>query len=75
MAGKLSIRQEGISLLGKNDKGKGSQKLSLKRWNLEALKEERPKVSSLGHPKMESQQEAFEEETPKEQNNEEVTSH
>ena len=45
--------------------------MSLKRWDLEALKEERPNVSSLGHLKMESQQEAFKEETPKEENNEE----
>ena len=70
MAGKLSTWQEGISSLGKNEKGKGSQKLSLKRWDLEALKEEKPKVSSLGHLRVESQQETFEEKTPKEENNE-----
>ena len=35
-----------------------------------SLEEERPKVSSLGHLRAESQQEAFEEETPKEENNE-----
>ena len=68
--GKLSTWQEGINSLGKNDKGKDSQKLSLKKWDLEALKEERPKVSSLGHLRAESQQKAFEEETPKEENNE-----
>ena len=70
MLGKLLTWQEGINSLGKNDKGKDNQKLSLKRWDLEALKEERPKVSSLGHLRVESQQEAFEEETPKEENNE-----
>ena len=32
--GKLSTWQEGISSLGKNDKEKGKQKLSLKRWEL-----------------------------------------
>ena len=42
---------EGISSLGKNDKGKSSQKVGLKMWNLEVLKEERPKVSPLEHPK------------------------
>ena len=42
----------------------------MKRWDLEALKKERPKVSSLGHLRAESQQEVFEEETPKEENNE-----
>ena len=52
VAKKLSTWQEGISSLGKNDKGKGSQKLRLKkRW--EALKEEWPKVSSLGTPRNE----------------------
>ena len=55
-------------MLGKNDKGKGSQKLSLKRWELETLKGEKPKVSSSRHTKTKRQQETFEEETPKEEN-------
>jgi len=42
--------------------------LSLKRWELETLNEEKPKVSSLRHTKMERQQVTFEEETPKEEN-------
>ena len=50
MAEKLSTWQEGINSLRKNDKGEGSQKLSLKRWGLEALKEEGSNVSSLGTP-------------------------
>ena len=50
VAGKLSTWQEGISSHGKNDKGKGSQKLILKMWGLEALKEEGPKVSYLRTP-------------------------
>ena len=70
MAEKLSNWQDEISSLGKNDKGKGSQKLSLKRWELETLKGERPKVSFLRHTRI-RQQKAFEEETPKEENNEE----
>ena len=37
-------------LTWENDKGKGSQKLSLKRWDLEALKEGGPKVSYLRTP-------------------------
>ena len=71
MAGKLSTWQEGISSLGRNEKVKGSQNLSLKRWELKALNDERPKVSSLGHTRTERQQEDFEKETPKEENNEE----
>jgi len=55
-------------LLGKNDKGKGSQKLNLKRWELETLKEEKPKVSSSRHTRTKRQHVAFEEETPKEEN-------
>ena len=53
---KLSTWQEGINSLGKNDKGKGSQKLSLKRWELETLKGEKPKVNFLRHIRMERQQ-------------------
>jgi len=47
--------------------------LSLKRWELETLKGERPKVSSLRPTRTEKQQKAFEEkeETPKEENNKE----
>ena len=54
--------------LGKNDKGKGSQKLSLKRWELKALKGEKPKVNSSRHTRTERQQETFKKETPKEEN-------
>ena len=50
MVGKLSTWQERINSLGKNDKGKGNEKLSLERWGLEALKEERPKVSFVRTP-------------------------
>jgi len=50
VAEKLSTWQEGINSLRKNDKGEGSQKLSLKRSGLEALKEEGPKISSLRTP-------------------------
>ena len=60
-------RKESIAL-GKNDEGKGSQKLSLKRWELEALKGEKPKVNSSRHTRTERQQETFKEETPKEEN-------
>jgi len=45
--------------------------LSLKRWELETLKGERPKVSSLRRTRTDRQQKAFKEETPKEENNEE----
>ena len=68
VAGKLSTWQKWISLLGKNDKGKDSRKLSLKRWEPETLKEEKPNVSSLRHTRTERQQVTFEEETPKEEN-------
>ena len=39
--------RNGFSSLGTNDKKKDSQKLSLKRYGLEALKEERLKVGFL----------------------------
>ena len=55
-------------MLGKNDKRKGSQKLNLKRWELEALKGEKPKVSSSRRIRTERQYKTFEEETPKEEN-------
>jgi len=42
--------------------------LSLKRWELEALKREKPKVSSSRHTRMERQHETFREETSKEEN-------
>jgi len=45
--------------------------LSLKWWELETLKGEKLKVNSLRHTRTERQQETFEEETPKEENNEE----
>ena len=38
--------------LGKNDKGESSQKVGLKKWNLEVLKKERSKASPLGFPRM-----------------------
>ena len=64
-------------MLGKNDKKKGSQKLSPKRWELEALKGEKPKVSSSRCIRTERQHETFEEETLKEENyeNKEGASH
>ena len=55
-------------LIWENDKGKGSQKLNLKRWELEALKGEKPKVSSSRRIRTERQYKTFEEETPKEEN-------
>ena len=42
------MMQKGISSLGKNDKRESSQKVGMKKWNLEALKKERTKVSLLG---------------------------
>ena len=73
MTDKLSTWQEEFSSLGKNNKEKSSQKLSLKRWDVETLKGERPKASSLRPTRTEKQQKAFEEkeETPKEENNKE----
>ena len=52
MARDFSAWSEGISSLGKNDKGESYQKVVLKKWNLEALRKERPKVSPLGPPRM-----------------------
>ena len=39
-------------LTWENDKGKSNQKVGLKRWNLEALEKEKPKVSPLRSPRM-----------------------
>ena len=50
VAGDLSAWQKVISSLGKNDKREISQKVGLKKWNLEALEKERTKVSLLGPP-------------------------
>ena len=68
MARKLSTWQEGINSLGKNNKWKGSQKLSMKMWELETLKGEKLKVNSSRHTRTERQYETFEKETPKEEN-------
>ena len=49
VAGKIfTLSRDWISSLGKNDKKE--RKLNLKRWDVEALKEERLEVSSLGTP-------------------------
>ena len=51
VAGDLSAWQKGINSLGKNDKRESSQKVDLKRWNLEALEKIRTKVNLLGPPR------------------------
>ena len=54
--------QKGISSLGKNDKRENSQKVGLKKWNLEALKKGKNKGQPSRNPlERESQLEAFEE--------------
>ena len=68
----LSAWQKGINSLGKNDKRESSQKVGLKKWNLEALEKERTKVSFLGSPQNGKVNKGlFEEGTSKEENNEE----
>ena len=57
--------------LKKNEKGESSQKVGLKKWNLEALEKEISKVSPLGSPERESQLGVFKEGTSKEGNSEE----
>ena len=71
VAGDLSAWQKGISPFEKNEKGESSQKVGLKKWNLEALEKEISKVSPLGSPERESQLGVFKEGTSKEGNSEE----